>query len=116
MKKRHRGANEGCIHQRKDGRWIAVISIDWQEGKRKRKIFYGRTRAEVADKLNRGLQERAQGLPIAAERQKLSAFLDRWLTEAVKPAVRPLTFEQYRQHMRLYLAPALGHIELARLV
>jgi integrase len=42
-------------------------------------------------------------------------YLTRWLEESVKPAVRPLTYEQYAQHVRLYLEPALGKISLSKL-
>jgi integrase len=115
MKKRHRGANEGSIYQRADGRWEAKINLGWRDGKRRRPSIYGATRAAVATQLTKALRDKAAGLPIAPERQKLSAFLDRWLEQAVKPSVRPLTHEQYAQHVRLYLAPTLGHIELAKL-
>jgi integrase len=38
-----RGANEGTIYKRADGRWAASINLGWQDGKRKRKTFYAKT-------------------------------------------------------------------------
>ena len=38
-------------------------------------------------------------LPIAVERQTLAQYLADWLENSVRPSVRPLTFEQYRQHV-----------------
>jgi integrase len=43
-----RGKGEGAIYQRKDGRWASTITFDPIAGKRQRKSFYGKTRAEVA--------------------------------------------------------------------
>ena len=42
-----RGNGEGSIYHRKDGRWVAEITI---EG-RQRKFVYGKTRKEVQEKL-----------------------------------------------------------------
>ena len=42
-----RGNNEGRIYKLADGRWAATIDLGWQDGKRKRKTFYGQTRREV---------------------------------------------------------------------
>src|SRR5271168_5389799 len=110
-----RGANEGAIFQRKDGRWCSVIDLGWENGKRNRKSFYGATRKKVAEDLNKALREKAQGLPILIERQTVDQFLTRWLAESVKPSVRPLTHEQYEQHVRLYIRPAIGHVQMTLL-
>jgi len=115
-KRRHRGANEGSIYQRTDGRWECKISLGYRNGKRYRPSIYGETRAEVATLLNKALRDHNLGLPVAPERQKVATFLDRWLKESVRPSVRPLTYEQYAQHVRLYLVPAFGHLDLGKLV
>ena len=114
-RRRHRGAGEGSITKRKDGRWSAIVSLGWEGGKRKRRTIYGETRAQVAADLNKALRDASLGLPIAPERQKVGAYLTRWLDEAVKPTVRPLTHEQYSQHVRLYLIPAFSHLNLTKL-
>jgi len=43
-----RGPNEGSVYRRRsDGRWVAAISLGWRDGRRVRKLVYGRTRREV---------------------------------------------------------------------
>jgi len=110
-----RGQNEGSIYKRKDGRWAGAINLGYQNGKLKRKTFYGMTRAEVAGKLNSALSDQKKGLPVIIEGQKLGQFLTRWLDDSVKPKVRPNTYYSYEGHVRLYLKPELGHIQLAKL-
>jgi len=48
-----RGNSEGSIYQRNDGRWVSVIDLGYQDGKRHRKSIYGKTRKEVQKKLTR---------------------------------------------------------------
>jgi integrase len=110
-----RGNSEGSIFQRKDGRWCAVVDLGWENGKRKRKSLYAATRKEVAGQLSKTLREKAQGLPIRVDRQTVAEFLRRWLADAVKNSVRALTFEQYAQHIRLYIEPSIGQVQLSRL-
>lgn len=110
-----RGQNEGSIYKRKDGRWTAVINMGYQGGKLKRKSYYGKTRAEVADKLAASINDFKNGLPVVSERQTLGHFLDRWLEDSVKPSVRPNTYYSYEQHVRLYLKPETGHIQLSKI-
>jgi integrase len=57
----------------------------------------------------------SQGIPIAIERQTVSQFLERWLEDSVRPSVRQLTYQQYEQHVRLYLSPALGMTAITKL-
>ena len=112
---RKRGRNEGSIFKRSDGRWCAVVDLGWENGKRKRKYFYGATQTEVQGALLEARADRAAGLPVVVERQTLAQFLQDWLENSVKLSVRPLTYEQYRQHVKLYLGPLLGHHQLSKL-
>ena len=50
-----RGNREGSIYKRKDGRWAAALTLSTG----RRRTLYGRTRAEVDQKLlKRGLRMR----------------------------------------------------------
>jgi hypothetical protein len=53
MPARRRAYGERTISKRKDGRWIGIAEPGWQDGRRRRKYVYGRTRAEVPAKLAR---------------------------------------------------------------
>jgi len=112
---RKRNAGEGSIFQRSDGRWCAQLDLGWEGGKRRRKYVYGATAAEVQEQLLKARADIAAGLPIVVERQTVAQYLADWLENSVKPSVRPLTHEQYCQHVKLYLAPLLGHHRLAKL-
>jgi integrase len=115
VKRTRRGHNEGTIYQRSDGRWEAKLNVGWRGGKRHRKCFYGTTRTEVAKKLTRAILDLQSGLFVDCGRQTLESFLQRWLNECVNGPVRPLTYEQYAQHVRLYWIPELGKVQLAKL-
>lgn len=114
-KKRKRGQGEGSIYKRKDGRWNAVVNLGYQNGKLRRKYLYGKTRSEVADKLATELHNNQQGISVIPERQTVRQFLERWLTDCVKPSVRPATFISYDQQVRVHIAHQLGHIQLTKL-
>src|SRR5665213_3295626 len=115
MKKHRRGQSEGSIFQRSDGRWTAILSLGYQNGKRKRKSFYGPTAAEVRAQLLKARGDKAQGLPVAIERQTVSEFLSRWLIESAMPSVRPRTASRYEELIRIHIAPAIGKIRLEKL-
>jgi integrase len=109
-----RGHGEGSIHKRSDGRWAAVLDLGYQDGKRKRKYFYGETRREVAERLIAAQRDHQQGLPALGERQTLGQYLTGWLA-ATKPTIEPTTWERYESDVRLHLSPGLGRIRMAKL-
>jgi integrase len=108
-----RGQSEGSIHKCEDGRWAAVVSLGYVNGKRKRKYVYGQTRGEVREQLKKLLRDQQQGIPISTDRQTVSQILPRWLEERKK--IRENTSESYAKMLRLYILPHLGHIQLSKL-
>ena len=110
-----RGANEGSIYKRADSRWAAALTLGWQDGKRRRKTFYGNTRREVQEQLTVALRSHQQGLPVTSDRLTVGSFLQSWLVESAKPTVRPRTYQSYTELVRVHLVPGLGRIPLAKL-
>ena len=111
-----RARHEGSIYrQKKDGRWVAAISVGYRNGHRCRKKFFGVTRGEVAAKLTQALHDQQHGLPVGPDRQTVGDFLARWLQDSVKPSVRPKTHRSYRQMVDLHLKPGLGRHKLTKL-
>src|SRR6266567_2316720 len=106
-----RGHGEGSITRRKDGRYQAAITLENHE----RKYFYGKTRKEVQEKLNKALYEQKQGTLVTGPQQTLKAHLERWLEQVCKLTMRPNTYKNYRSAINCHLIPALGHIKLQRL-
>lgn len=119
VKKRssRRAAGEGSIFQRKDGRWSAVITVGYTpEGKRVRKSFYGRTQADVVDKLNQVRVRIAAGeVPALGTAPTLAEFLEQWLVTVVQPHRSTKTYDLYWRQCRNHILPALGGIRLDRL-
>src|ERR1700687_4016585 len=114
MNTRRRGRGEGSITQRPDGRWVARVDLGWQDGKRRRKAVYGRTRREGGDKVPRVLRHVHKGGSLPDERQTVSLFLTRGLNEK-RTRLRPRAWTTYEQAVRLHLAPGIGNIGLERL-
>jgi integrase len=111
-----RGALEGSIFQRKDGRWAASLHLGYRDGKRQRKTFYGTTRREVQEALTRALRDLQYGIAVKTdERETMAEYLHRWLESSAKHRVRPRTLVGYRLIVDKHLIPAIGRVSVARL-
>jgi integrase len=111
---RRRGNGEGSITRRKDGRWEARYTAQTASGP-KRRVIYGRTRKEVADKLARVLADCASGLVFDDEGMTVAEYLDRWLEDSDRDSVRTSTHERHKEIVRLHIRPALGRLKLSKL-
>jgi integrase len=112
LKKRKRRRNrEGSVLQRKDGRWIGVVSTEGG----KRKVFYAATEQEVRDKLVRGLNQQLDHVAFADERLTVARWLSIWRRNVRPPTTAPKTWISYEGYVRLHLVPQLGHIRLVKL-
>ena len=98
---KRRGRGEGSITQRGDGRWMARVDLGWDDGGRKYKAVYGKTRREVAGKLTKVLREVQQGTALPDERQTVAQFLERWL-EHKRGNLRSRAWLTYEQAVRLH--------------
>ena len=112
MKSRRRGQSEGSVFQRKDGRWCGMLSLGWDNGKRKRKSYFAATAAEVRDQLLKARSDHAHGLPIAIERQTVAQYLDHWLEHTLKAKAKPRSYESFSTIVRLHIKPSIGRIQL----
>ncbi len=117
-KEKRRGRGEGSVEHLGDGRWRVAWSqgVDPSTGKRKRKAFYGKTKAEALAKLRKA-QAVASGeheLTPDTSSLTLSDWLDKWL-QTQKTAVEPKTYFSQEQIVRLALKPTLGEVKLGKL-
>jgi hypothetical protein len=55
--------------------WCASVDLGFVNGKRRRKVIYGETRKEVADKLKALHRDQATGINIAPEQQTIQGLL-----------------------------------------
>src|ERR1700737_1841783 len=91
-KQRRRGHGEGSLFQRKDGRWVAEITLE--DGKRK--PFYGKTRKEAYEKLQVALQEQKQGALATGPQQTMKQYLEHWIEHVHKPKIKESSYINYR--------------------
>ena len=105
------GAWRGSIYQRKDGRWVAEITLEDHS----RKQFYGKSKKEVQEKLRHGIMQQKQGMLATGPQQTVEQFLEYWLEDVHKARIRQGTYVGYRIILDKHLIPGLGHIWLQKL-
>lgn len=106
-----RGAREGSIYRRADGYWVGAVSL----GGAKRKVVYGKTRGEVAEKMKALLASQQKGVTLRpSDRLTVGTYLTKWV-DGVPATVRPSTFAGYRSVLRTHLLPRLGRVALSKL-
>jgi integrase len=110
VRTRKRGNGEGSVYQRSDGKWCGALVVAGR-----RRVIYGTTRQDAAQKLARAMEAASKGLLRQPSRLTVGGFLERWLEESVKLRVRPLTYSGYAINVRRHIIPALGDIRLDRL-
>jgi integrase len=76
--------------------------------------LYAKTRAAAQERLRAALTAADNGIRPVRDRATVSGYLDEWVT-TVGAHVRPRTAESYASTVRLYIAPTIGSIQLAKL-
>jgi integrase len=109
-----RGNGEGTINRRKDGRWEARYYVQTANGA-KRKVLYGKTRAEARDKLAKALSDRIDGIVYDDENMTLGEYLDVWLKGSVLGSVRQSTYDRDTHLVNNHIKTVLGGVKLKRL-
>jgi integrase len=113
---RRRARGEGSIHRRKDGLWTAALTVGYdQNGKRKRKWIYGKTRQVVRQELTRLQSAALSGTLPKATRWTVAGFLEHWFEGTARTALRKSTVARYEGTIKRHIIPHLGGIRLASL-
>lgn len=116
MSRKKNGNLEGSIRKRKDGKWEARYTIGYNElGKQIQKSIYGKTRAEVSQKLNEITTTLRNGTYISSSKITLSDWLNEWLSTYASISVRPSTFASYQSYVLHHISPIIGNKELQKL-
>lgn len=111
--RRQRG--EGSVYQRADGMWVGNLNLGYRDGKRRRKVVYGRTQREALRKLGEVKRTATPDMPTAS--RTLASWMTEWL-ESVAPNhedMKPRTLSTYREKTRNYIVPHLGRHRLDKL-
>lgn len=106
-----RGHGEGCVSQRPDGKWFAVITVGYSTGgKRIRKWVYGATKREVTDRLTRLQNQKLDRTLTATDSQRLGEYLEQWVENDTRLA--PSTRTRYRGLIKKHISPLIGGLKL----
>jgi integrase len=101
-----RGQGEGSIFRRKDGLWVAQVSV---QGKKISK--YSKSQSVCRDWLRKTKAQVEDGLTFSGAQISVSEFLSEWLI-LNETSVRPKTSDQYKQIVRQHIVPDLGMIKM----
>src|SRR4051812_15340808 len=110
---RQLGAHCPKLSRRTHGKWFGRYDVPGPAGGRRRQATLGpfaterdaeAALASVVDRISRGTY-------VELDRQSFGDYLDQWLVGKVN--LQKATRLSYETHIRLYLKPALGHVELA---
>ncbi len=107
----------GYIVKRGPHSFAAVVYLgrDSQTGKERRRWYSFKTRREAEVALAHLVGRVISGDTLPSTKVRLAEFFDIWLRDYVEAGVAPTTQASYRETIRVHLAPALGHVPLARL-
>ena len=89
MAKSKNGQGQGTVFKRRDGYWCATISLGKENGRRKRRSFYGRTAEEVQQLLLSARADQRKGIVIDGEKQSVAEFLTSWLQNTARLSSAP---------------------------
>lgn len=113
---KRRANGEGTIFEQKaHKRWVAELTRYSPEGKKNTKTFYGKTQAEVREKLDQYKADLNAGLVLDAPKLTLSQYLTMFLDNDVRPRLRPATYTAYEVIVRCHLVPHIGAVKLDKL-
>lgn len=63
---RRRSHGDGSLYKRADGRWVGAIDLGVApNGKRQRKVVYGKTQREAKEKLRAVQRDKDMGTPVS---------------------------------------------------
>ncbi len=111
-----RANGEGSVYVRGDGRCVGQLSYEDESGNKQRRTVYGRTKAEVREKLKDARKRLEAGEPVKDAKITLATWLDQWVAKALAASDRKqATKDLYATMVKAHLKPTLGHISLEKL-
>lgn len=102
------------ITKRKDGRYMGRYTVHTPDGP-KRKLIYGRKYKDVERKLAEARGDAARGIVFDTKGITVGEWMERWLSDVVKPNKTHRTYATHRQQVRSHIIPASGRVKLEAL-
>ena len=115
MAKRRKNG-KGLLRQRKDGRWEGRVVVGYDDkGLPKTKNVLAKTKTECAEKLEKLREEYRPPSTRCKPDMLFGDYIDFWYENFCKPAVRPLTQQNYENRIYDHIIPEIGKIPLNKL-
>lgn len=114
MAEERRPRGSGSVYQRKDGLWVAAISVKSDGAKRLRLIDYATTET-LADKKLLELRKKAKQGAVPTGAMTVNAWFAHWLDNVVVKELRPKTVVNYRSMVKVHILPVIGSVRIANL-
>ena len=108
-KRRHNG--EGSVYQRKDGMWMASVTLPDGD-------LYKRGRAkyeDAVDLLRQMLKDLDNGVDPSKGTVTVEKWMTYWLNEIAADRLRPRTLASYRSTVKQQIIPHLGRTQIRKL-
>lgn len=111
-----KGNNEGSIRRRSNGTWEGRYSDGRDDkGRQIQRSVYGKTRKEVAEKLNAVLHNKQTGSYVTPNKTMLKDWLIQWLQNYASVSIRPSTYISYEGYVHNHIIPILGDIPIQQI-
>jgi integrase len=108
---------KGHVDQWSKGSWTIVYDLP-SDGSPKRKqkseTFRGITKKQAEQKLRDRLTALDNGSYIPLVKETVARFLEKWMETYAATNTNLRTQRGYRQYIRKYIVPAIGHVELQK--
>jgi integrase len=117
MKRRrgHRGQGSISSKPNQDGYYVGRLPLGSDgNGKRRVRTLYARTVPELLQKMNAERNRLAMNIP-EPSKETVGAYLERWLSDTVRPNQKPRTHEFYERIARKHVIPYIGHIPVGKM-
>ena len=103
----------GCISQRKDGKWTARIDLGKDEnGNRKVKAFYGNSKSEVKQKLKDFQEKNKKYNCNVAYKLTFAELLTYWLENVKRNELKASSYDRLEITINKHIIPLLGYYKI----
>ncbi|HQM02205.1 MAG TPA: site-specific integrase [Ruminococcus flavefaciens] len=110
------GNNEGSIRKRSNGIWEGRYSDGRDDsGRQIQRSVYGKTRKEVAEKLNAILNSKQNCTYVTPQKLLLKDWHLQWLQNYASISIRPSTYVSYEGYIYNHFIPGIGDIPIQQL-
>lgn len=107
--------SEGSVYKDKQGHWRGVVTLYCQDGVPKRKYFYGKTKREVTEKVNKTLAEIRGNTYTEPCKVTLYEWLCTWLDTYCRGELKQTTIVNYETYIEKHIRPTIGNVKLCDL-